>query len=73
MPDCEDGMLHQNLAKCFVPYPTDVAGCQEEILISYGCALNLLPSFLQMRRMIAFPELALLARAPIIVAHTPTK
>jgi hypothetical protein len=44
-----------------------------ETLAGYGCVLNFLPSFLQMRRMIVFPELALWARDPILVAHTPTK
>ena len=49
------------------------SGCQEETLASYGCALNFLPSSLQMRRMIVFPELALEVRDDTTVAHTPTK
>jgi hypothetical protein len=52
---------------------TDMPGRLEASLASYGCTLNILPSFLQMRRMIVFPELALWAREPIAVAHTPTK
>jgi len=57
----------------FVSRRIHVPSCRKEMLASYGCVLNSLPSFLQMRRIIVFPELALWAREPIAVAHIPTK
>jgi hypothetical protein len=53
--------------------PKNIESCGKEMLASYGCALNSLPSFLQMRRIIVFPEWALWARDPITLAYIPTK
>jgi hypothetical protein len=62
------GVAPQSTSNC-----RDIGQSVPSVIAGYTCALKLLPSFWQMRRMIVFPEVALWAREPIAVAHIPTK